>query len=83
MNKYVPACLGTELQQPWPCVVMYLTSFSSSSGDHSPLLTFCLLQQEWCPISLTLYPLIAPLLHTMQADDEVTESRWSLSGAWL
>lgn len=29
---------------------MYLTSFSSSSGDHSPLFTFCLLQHVWCPI---------------------------------
>jgi hypothetical protein len=45
----VPACFGTALQQLWPWAVMYLTSFSSSSGDHSPRFTFCLLQQ-WCPM---------------------------------
>jgi hypothetical protein len=30
--------------------VMYRTSFSSSSGDHSPFFNFCLWQQEWRPI---------------------------------
>ena len=51
VEKIKPACLGTELQQPWPWVVTYLTNFSSSSRDHNPLLTFYLLQQEWCPIN--------------------------------
>ena len=50
VGQTVPACLGTALQQLWPWAVMYLTSFSSSSGDHSPRFTFCLLQQ-WCPMA--------------------------------
>lgn len=52
----IPACFGTELQLPWPRVVMCLMSFSSSSGDHRPLLTFCLPQQRWpiLPLQPTL-----------------------------
>lgn len=39
-------------------------SFSSSSGDHKPLFTFCLLQQEWCPIFLCLSrkPVLQPII---------------------
>ena len=42
----VPASLGTALQQPWPWVVTWRRSFSSSSGDQRPLRSFCLGQQE-------------------------------------
>jgi hypothetical protein len=38
----LPASLGTELQQPWPYLAMWLTSLSSSSGDQRPLLSFFL-----------------------------------------
>jgi hypothetical protein len=42
----IPASLGTELQQPWPYLAMWFMSFSSSSGDQSPLLSFFLWQHD-------------------------------------
>jgi len=48
----MPASLGTELQHPTPNLIMWLKSFSSSSGDQRPFLSFCLRQQECRPIFL-------------------------------
>ena len=57
-RRAMPASFGTELQLLWPWVVTHLTSFSSSSGDQSPLLIFCLLQHR-CPISHFLITIFA------------------------
>ena len=50
-----PALMGTELQQPWPCLRMWFLSLLSSSGDHNPFLCFGFpFSNGWYPILLSL-----------------------------
>ena len=51
-------------------------SFSSSSGDHSPLFTFCLLQHEWCPISLSPSLSLSLRVSLSQTTNAANASNW-------
>jgi hypothetical protein len=54
-----PASSGMELQQLTPKRAMWEASLSSSSGDHSPFLTFFSSEQQGCTLPISIHSIRA------------------------